>query len=389
MPAPLRFRPPRLAIPPTVRWMLLRAFGPPGAIFPGELPAVNSLILTCRDFEMASRIMARQRRERLTAELGEEAAASFAKFRLIDLGSGMRLMETAREAARAASAHRIPLALLKFAALEATGLLPSGGRGACDVDLLAPADRAEELWELLRTLRFRGAGRRRLEHQFPPLLSPHAGGVVEVHRHLPGVRVAGRASADFAALERQGLLRPLADFPDGVLAPIPEVLAAHVLVHGLAQHGYWPRSYPLLKMVADLSDLRALSGRAIAWTSRDVSAGEAGAVRRLVERLAAGEDPLGWEGPEEVLLRHIVAGQLDAGYARSLKLGLFRPQPSDFPRPVQLARTLLGSVFLDREQIDAIYGRPTHPLGYVGRRLARPFDLLGRLGAYGWARLRR
>jgi hypothetical protein len=121
---------------------------------------------------------------------------------------------------------------------------------------------------------------------------------------------------------------------------------------------------------------------------QDVPAAEAQAVRRLCARLAAGEDPAGWDGHEEILLRHILAGRLDPGYERALRLGLFRPQPSDRSRPVQLARTVLGAVFLSDAQVDALYGPPRGRLGYLGRRVARPFDLLARLGRYGWARLR-
>jgi len=49
---------------------------------------------------------------------------------------------------------------------------------------------------------------------------------------------------------------------------------------------------------------------------------------------------------------------------------------------VRFVRSVLSAVFLTRSQIDAIYGPPRHPLGYLGRRLARPFDLLRRLGRY-------
>jgi hypothetical protein len=48
----------------------------------------------------------------------------------------------------------------------------------------------------------------------------------------------------------------------------------------------------------------------------------------------------------------------------------------------------LEAVFLTRAQIDAIYGTPRHRLGYLGRRLARPFDLVRRLGSYGARALR-
>ncbi|HEV2843368.1 MAG TPA: nucleotidyltransferase family protein, partial [Thermoanaerobaculia bacterium] len=292
--------------------------------------------------------------------------------------------------AEAAAPLGVPLAVLKFAALEGTGLLAGGSRGACDIDVLAPGGRAEDLQQALAGAGYRVSGMPEMEHQLPPLSAP-SGAVVEIHRHLPGVRIGGGASATLAALDREGLLVPLPDQPGRCSAPVPEVQAAHVLVHGMGQHGYWPASYSLLKMVADLLDLgdEALTPRALAWIGRDVPAGEAEAVRRLCLRLVAWEDPASWEAPEETLLRHILAGRLDAEYGRALRLGMFRPVPSDRPRPVQLARSVLDAVFLTDAQIDAVYGRPRTRLGYLGRRLARPFDLLFRLGSYGLARLRR
>jgi hypothetical protein len=368
--------------------MLLRAFGPAGAPFSAVEPA--AALAAARRFEVAARIAVRQGRARLAAELGEEAATGFARDRARAAAGGMRLMEEVRAVAGVAAELGMPLACLKFAALEGAGLLAAGSRGACDVDLLAPGERAGELWRALLAAGFRSSGFPEAEHQLPALTGPQ-GGVVEIHRHLPGVRLAGAASATLAALDRAGLLRPLPDLPGRCAAPLPEVLAAHVLVHGLGQHGYWPSSYSLLKMVADLLDLGELSDRAAAWVARDVSADETAAVRGMIGRLAAGEDPAGWRGPEEELLRHILAGRLDPEYAGALRLGLFRPQPSERSRPIQLARAVLGAIFLSDAQIDAVYGAPRNRLGYLGRRLARPFDLLRRLGSYGarWARLRR
>jgi hypothetical protein len=138
-------------------------------------------------------------------------------------------------------------------------------------------------------------------------------------------------------------------------------------------------------MVADLIDInalgKALTDRAAAWVEKDVPAAEAEAVRRLCACLVAGEDPPK-DSDEETLLRHMLAGRLDPDYEKSLRLGLFQSQPTDRSRPVQLARTILGAVFLTDAQIDALYGRPRTRLGYLGRRLARPFDLLLRLGRY-------
>jgi hypothetical protein len=385
----LRFQPPRRAPSPEERWMLLRAFGPAGAPFPGACEPAAALALASR-FEVAARIAVRQGRERLQAELGEDAAAGFSRERTRAAAVGMRLMAELLRVAGVAAELGIPLAALKLAALEGTGIVAAGSREACDVDLLAPEHRAAELWRSLVAAGYRGSGLPEAEHQLPALAWP-GGGVVEIHRHLPGVRLEGGASAGFAALARAGLLVPLPHLPGRCMAPAPGVLAAHALVHGLGQHGYWPSSYSLLKMVGDLLDLDALDAAAAGWVARDVSPAEVAAVRRLLERLAAGEDAAGWTGPEEELLRHILAGRLDAEYAGALRLGLFRPQPSERSRPAQLAGVLLGALFLTDAQIDAVYGPPRTRLGYLGRRLARPFDLLLRLGSYGarWARLRR
>ncbi|HSF38524.1 MAG TPA: nucleotidyltransferase family protein [Thermoanaerobaculia bacterium] len=389
MPAPLRFRPPRFAATPEVRWMLLRAFGPVDAPFPGPVDPEGTLALS-RRFEVSARVAAQQGRKRLAAELGEEAAAGFSEDRARTTGSGLRLVELTREIAEIAAGLGIPLALLKFAALEASGLPVAVHRPACDVDVLAPAERSRELQDALVAAGFRPSGLPEPEHQLSTLEHP-AGGAVEIHRLLPGVRPDGGASATFETLERCGLLLPCGSFPGRCFVPAPEAQAAHILVHGLGQHGWWPASYSLLKMVADLIDLsrEALTPRALSWVEADISAAEALAVRRLCERLTAGEDLFTRDDePEAVLLRHILAGRLDRGYESALRLGLFRAQPSDRPPLLRLARSIAGTVFLTRAQVDAIYGPPRHPLGYLGRQLARPFDLLARLGRSGARSLR-
>ena len=377
--------------------MLLRAFGPAGAAAPVTPAAVDpaAALGLARRFEVAARIAARQGRERLAAELGPEAAAGFARERVAAAAVAMRLMAAAGQVAAVAAPLGIPLAFLKLVALEGTGLLAAGSRGACDVDVLAPADRAAELWRALAAAGWQGGDHPGYEHQLPALSHPERG-VVEVHRLVLGVRLGrGGPSAGWEELEREGLLVPLLDpsgLPGRCSAPVAEVQAAHVLVHGLGQHGFFPSSYSMLKMVADLIDLGAesLTPRALSWVVRDVSPEEAEAARRLCARLAAGDDPAGWAGPEEVLLRHILAGRLDPDYERALRLGLFLPQPSDRGPAARLAQAVWSAVALSDSQIDAIYGPPSHRLGYLGRRLARPFDLLLRLGRYTarWLKLR-
>lgn len=370
--------------------MLLRAFGPPGAPFPDPVEPAAALA-AARQFEVSARVATRQGRARLVAELGEETALAFQRDQATAAALGMRVSALARDVAEAAAPLGIPLVLLKFAALDASGVRVLGTRTVCDLDVLAPADRAVELQDALLARGYRSSGLPESEHQLPAVVHP-GGGVVEVHRRVLGVRPDGGASATAETLERGGLLLPAPGLPGLCAVPVPEVQAAHILVHGIGQHGWWPDSYSLLKMVADLADLGfhedgAASRRAADLVARDVTPAEAEAVRRLCAALAAGVDLLAPdadpEAGETVLLRHILAGRLDDGYAAALRLGFFQPQPSDRPAALRLARSVLAAVFLTRAQIDAIYGRPRRPLGYLGRRLARPFDLLFRLGIYG------
>jgi hypothetical protein len=381
--------------------MLLRAFGPPGAPFAEAVDPAGALAAG-RRFEVSPRVAARQGRARLAAELGAETAAGFQRDLTSAAAQGLRLEALLHEIAAVAAAREIPLVLLKFAALSAAGIVAPGARTACDLDVLVPPRRAGELQEALLARGFRSSGLPASEHQLPALVHP-AGGVVEVHRLMLGVRPDEGGSATVAALERAGLLAPASGLA-GCFLPAREAQMAHVLVHGVGQHGFWPASYPLLRMLADLVDLgfhdeaaAPVAGRAAAFVARDVATEEVEAVKDLCRALVDGRDvipspsPVG-EGPGErawdqtsaaVLLRHILAGRLDADYAASLRLSLFREQPSDRPPAVRMLRTALAAVFLSRAQIDAIYGRPRHSLGYLGRRLARPFDLLWRLWSYG------
>lgn len=365
--------------------MLLRAFGPVGE--PGPAVDPQAALAAARRFEMAPRIAARQGRERLAAELGAEGAFGFHRDQAGATAQGLRLQGLVQDVATVAAELSMPLVLLKFAALEASGPGALGRRAAGDVDLLVPAGRAGELRRTLLDRGWQGSGLPDAEHQLAALSHP-LGGVVEIHRLVLGVRLDGIASATAEALEGRGLLAPVPGMAGRCFVPSREVQAAHTLVHGLGQHGWWPDSYPLLKMVADLIDLglhedENLARRAGGLVARDVAASEAEAVRRLCAALALGSDLTTGETGEAVVLRHILAGRLDERYAASLRMGLFRTQPSDRPEPVRLARSLLAAVFLTRAQIDAIYGPPRRPIGYLARRVARPFDLLVRLVRYG------
>ncbi len=402
----VRFHPPALALGPGVRWMLLRAFGPVGADGGSAAPAAEAqaALALCRRFELSGRVAARQGRVRLAAELGAAVADGFARDQAAAAGGGLRIVALAERVAAAAAqlpAPGVRPVFLKLAALELSGRLAPGSREGCDLDVLVPASRAAELQQALVGAGFRASPMPRYEHQLAALES--ADGVVEVHRMLLGVRVAGKRSATAEDLDREGLLQALPPLAGHAAAvPLPAVAAAHALVHGIAQHGWTPHAYSLLKMIADLVDLGfagpdgpELAALAAHWIARDVAAEEVEAARRLCLALGAGAagaaetsgvDPAEWEtspAPEAVLLRHALAGRLDPGYAESLRLALFRRTPSDAPEAVRLARAVAGTIWLSRAQVDALYGPPRRRLGYLGRRLRRPLDLLARLGRYG------
>lgn len=387
----IRFAPPDVLVPPEVRWMLLRAFGPPGAPFPEAFDPAGAL-QAARRFEVSPRVAARQGRARLAAELGAETAAGFQRDLTTAAAQGLRIEALQRKVVAAAGEREIPLVLLKLAALHAAGVLAPGARTACDLDVLVPPERAGELQAALLGSGFRSSGLPDSEHQLPALLHT-GGGMVEVHRLIPGVRPDAAGSATVAALDRAGLLEPAPGLP-GCFLPVRAAQMAHVLVHGIGQHGFWPDSYPLLRTLADLIDLgfhddavAPAARRAAELVARDVAQEEVEAVKELCRALAEGT-PAPLSPAAAALLRHILAGRLDADYAASLRLSLFRDQPSDRPPAVRIARTALAAVFLSRAQIDAIYGRPRHPLGYLGRRIARPFDLLRRFWSYGTKSLR-
>jgi hypothetical protein len=104
--------------------------------------------------------------------------------------------------------------------------------------------------------------------------------------------------------------------------------------------------------------------------------------------LGAGEDPAevaAGDDDEGVLLRHLLAGVLDESYAQSMKFRSLTAKPKDVTRARALAKTMRGALLPTRAQIDILYGPPRSELGYWGRRLWRPFDLVGRACRYGTA----
>jgi hypothetical protein len=155
-------------------------------------------------------------------------------------------------------------------------------------------------------------------------------------------------------------------------------------------HGQAPDVYPLFRVLSDVQDLGPSSESlsAAGRYLREVDSEDLSAVGSLVECLGSGLllAPISEPTMERVssdhsaiLLRHLVAGVTNRNYALALKVPGVLKRVSDMPAPFAVLRTAWRALALTREQVDAIYGPPRTSLGYLWRRIARPFDLAWRL----------
>jgi len=382
----IRFRPPEVAFGRELRWVLLRGFGPPEKPFSGTVEPETVRALAAA-FDLGPRIGSRIGQERLRTELGTDTARKFLIASAAAEAQGRRIVRLAHRVAGVAADASVPLVLLKFAALYLTGAVAAGSRSAADLDVMVAPEHLEPLARALRSNGFTMSGVPDSDQHAAPFVDG-SGAIVEVHRYVQGVRL-GR-SATFATageLAWLGYLVPVAQVPGDCSIPNREVLAAHAIAHGIAHHGRKPQEYPLFRMVADLIDLGFASedGEAVLeqitpWLERDVSSEEAQALRSLCAGLSAGNEELFTSAaqtkPEVLLLRHLVAGATDQEYVESLQVSAFLGRVSHLPHPVAIARALWHAVFLNRAQVDKIYGRQSSSVGYLRRQVIRPFDLL-------------
>lgn len=355
-----RFAPPEVALAPALGWVLARAFASADTAL-AETEGGAAVALAER-FSIAARIAALQPPARLTGELGTPATAELKRLRALAVAQEMRLGAALAAVDAVAADLRVPYAPLKGRALVLGGFAPDGGRPSSDLDLLVPEGRIDALQAALLRHGFTVSGEV-YEHQLPGLR--HAGGgMVELHRMLPGVRLEPKRSATFESLDAAGLFGPpppsMGFRPRGDLRlPRRELLTAHALVHAIAQHGLAPAVFPGFLFFGDLIDLafRGSGGRATLatiapWIEREVSYDEAEAALELATALAgltAGEGALLRESGAarsraRLLFDHFYAGKTDADYALTLKGRLLERPLSDRPQAVAkaelLARTL-------------------------------------------------
>ena len=393
-----RFTPPPLVLSPEMRWLLLRSFGPPGRAFEGAVDP-QAVLRLAAIYTLAARVCARNPAGNLIRELGEDVAGGFFARHRRTAANDLLMEYVAREVARAGEAIRVPVILLKYASLRFGGIVAFGARGAADLDALVPAEQQSALRRHLLQEGFESTHSSRQDHHLVPLMH-HSGVALELHTEIPGLRLSnGRSLATVKELMDKDLCKRVPALPEGCYVLTREVMLAHVLVHGLAQHGLSPETYPLMRMLADLLDLdfgtaslqEFLAGP-YRWISDYVSDAEIGAVADLCDWLVTDQRayPNGTAEPTQPwkLLSHIIAGPVDPQYRQVLRLkGASVLLGLGGKSVIRRATPLFHALVLTREQIDMIYGRPSGWIGYLGWRLWRPVDLAIRLFRYGRAYL--
>jgi hypothetical protein len=393
-PERFRFRPPAVEPPAALAWVLLRAFGPGGsAAAPADPVAAAEL---AERLGLLPRIAARLDLAEAAAELGAAATERLRRERALAAARDLRFDETLHPVAEAAAGLGFAPIVLKGRALAAGGYSGPLTRPSQDLDLLVPRESLAPLRSALIARGFLEAPGSGYEHH-PPALRHPLGETVELHRHLPGVRLDGADSAGWRELVAAGLAaapRSSATEPAPcLLVPAREVLIAHALVHALAQHGL-STGYAGWLLVGDLIDLAAGSGetprpRWLDWIRRDLSFDEASAALELAACLGRGENPFAGAAPEPVLLlaRHLLAGALDADYAWALKARWLEAPVSD-RTPLGARLRLLGRAFVPPRRITPA-GEPESRVRRAARWLGRPFELAKRALRARLAALRR
>lgn len=397
----IRFRPPKLRGSREIDWVLLRAFGPP-QVGGGAAEGLDRqrACTIAQKLSLLARIRARTPRETLEEEVGSERLRLFDRDAALYTGMVLQHEEACRDLAELAGRMSIPVIWLKGMALQFIQATPPGSRRTGDVDLLVSKESSTRLYEALVDEGCQRSGIRAPEHHLSALQHP-LGSAIEIHHEIDGVRFDDRSPATADQCLDRGLLIEAKMLPSGTLLPVESLLVAHLLAHALSHHGRAPESYPPFQLLADLQDLgfsdpagRSVARDSVAWVASEVSGEEVSAVIDLLRRLSAGEVStaiMSTASDSSTMLRHWIAGSLEADYSQSLKLGRRLEVKPGRNRLLQIASSGWQALWLSNHQVEILYGKPRTALGYLGWRLWRPIDLVGRSisSAAAWVRLKR
>ncbi len=391
-PTRTRFRPPAVSVGADLNWLLARAFG--AAAVAAETADVDSeeVIHLGRRLALLPRILCRVPEEVLRREMGETFVAASSRERVQNAALVMRHEQACQEIGQIASSLGIRLIILKGMALHVLGRLNPGSRRIADLDVLVPREDCGRLHKALIAAGSREPGVRAPEHHLSVLIH-NTGSAVEIHHRLDGGRSPAGADLTGDLCVSAGLGQQAPDLPESCWVPNEPLLSAHLIAHALAHHGLAPESYSPFRLLADLEDLgrtekpleKAVEALA-PWTLPDVGEAELEAVLDLLARLHAGEsaaDIVQEKSETARLLRHFVAGLVDPVYLESLKLS--REFSASSGRVKRAASSAWQGIWLSDLQVDLLYGKPKGRLGYLGRRLWRPIEVLARLTRYSWS----
>ena len=388
----MRFNPPPVTLPVELTWLLGAAFGPvlpPMSSDPGALPGL------ARRFDLGPRIVARHGAGRIEDRLGPAAGEMVLAHRR-SVAFGLAGERTARRVARQAEHRRLQGVFLKGYALQHVAPGPAGWRPFADLDVLLSREHAAELRDLLVADGWAAAEEPGNPQHLPPVQDPE-GTPVDIHFRLRGVRVAAERWASAEELLAADLCLPTG-LAEGAWVPRPQLLAAHVVVHALEQHGHRPGTYPLMRAVADIIDLVTVAdeattalevGRLVGETLDEADLRALFALGRI---LAKGRIPTAEadaEGDAEALLHHIVAGALDPDYRQGLAIDHTTGRLRQALQDGELMRYIARKLKAPADPSDVDTGGTAGDLGPVRRRILRPIRLAARFTAAAAARLRR
>lgn len=320
----IRFSPPNSKLDDNVAWVLTRAFAPPVTT---ERAPHHERLDCARRLRLLPRILSRTPRNLLVADLGEAATERLVLEHRRQVARGLGIRRTQQQVADAAHDLDTSLVLLKFAALCELGCTSPASREACDLDVLVDANHAAALADRLCDIGYKCPPRRGPPHQ-PYVLHSPAGIMVELHVHIPYLRLGAEGSfATLDMLKSASVVGPLDPDDETVLIPSRSLMAAHLILHGMVQHGFEPQTYPGWRLISDLTDLgfsedQTLQADSRRWIETCVSAEEIDALSVLITTLRLGRVDALWPSSDgaALLLRHHVLVVTDGQYRARVML---------------------------------------------------------------------
>jgi hypothetical protein len=385
MPSGVRFWPPNAALNPGIHWGLLRAFGDSDNSPLIHLADPYEALSQARRLGLLLRIVTRCPKQLLAAELSPPVLEQESRQIQTLAARGLALEHTLQTLDQQAASLKARFALIKGSAIARHAGLPLSLRGACDVDILSEQSGAERLHSAMKRRGYTEKTPTHPDYHLPMLVND-SGGALEIHTAVPYVSLSPcHAEVTLQQLLDSDLARPAPRMSAYAYVPKPEFLLAHCLAHGIAQHGYIPRSYPLLRMLGDAIDLglggeTGLNHEPMKLISSFVSQTEYVALRDLAVTLTRGDVESAWTdpGPTGRMLRHMTMGSLDEAYANGLKLF----QAAHIMRTLGIRAFVRGyaraTFGLANEDLARIYGERAQGRE-IKYKLARPLDVTARI----------